>query len=94
MKAAQLDEAVELYETPWVSATRVASYRGNVSARKVYVRVPTPAMFVAMLRRLRRRALEVEANSVVAVEIHIDPFHEDGCEIKVSGQAAVLEPLF
>ena len=99
-------EDVELYVSPWVSGTRAAAYFGPVS---VSVFLPdgevvdratewAQAFETDLLEALKKKAWLMGANSVIAVEVNLDPFAEEdgkvGLKVWAIGTAAKLESLF
>ena len=92
-----------LFTSPWVPGTRAAGYYGPVEYVEV---IPSPAHrrnrprtwergILRALRRLVRELRRRGGNSLVGLEVSLDPFHADGgLRVRVLGTGATLEPLW
>jgi hypothetical protein len=102
-----VSHAVELYRSPWVSGTRAAAYFRPPIREELTFQWPKAEprwfwlnqIFALVFLRLRKKAAELGANSVVGLEIDLDPWAVDETghrcfRITVVGTAAQLEPLF
>lgn len=83
---------VELYTSPWVSGTRAAAYFGPVMC-KVKHRNDWDRTLDRAIFGVQRIAARLGANSVVGVEMTIDPFAEPPL-VTIIGTAATLESMF
>ena len=83
---------VSLYTSPWVTGTRAMAYFGPVSCAVKY-RGNWDRTLDRAIFGVQRTAARLGANSVVGVEMTIDPFAEPAL-VTVIGTAANLEPLF
>lgn len=95
---------VTLYTSPWVSGTRAAAYFGPISMdlfrpdseitdrEQDWTKAETE-----LLEGLRLKASLLGANSIVALEVTLDPFARKqgvpGLSLHAIGTAAKLEPL-
>jgi hypothetical protein len=89
------NQPVGIYTSPWVSGTRAAAYYGPIHTE--FLAPPgTEDIMIQVDEALKAKALELGANSVVGVEVTLDPFPEgqEGVMVRAVGTAAKLEPLF
>lgn len=99
-------EDIELYVSPWVSGTRAEMYYGPVSNEMFLpdFRIKDREgdwikAQIELLHGIRLKAHALGANTIVGLEIILDPFardHKDrpGMRLYASGTAAKLVPLF
>ncbi len=100
-------EDVSLYVSPWVSGTRAGAYFGPLCTEMFVADTKSEKnrekCFInaekKLLLLIKTKAHKLGANSVVGLEITVDPFHktEEGTEgilLVAVGTAAKLEPLF
>ena len=100
-------DEVELYDKPWVGGTRAAAYFGPIMGEcflpddeNIDRSDSWSKAVLELLEKLRAMASVLGANSVVGVEVTLDPFAlcpttgEKGLKLLAVGTAALLEPLF
>lgn len=85
-------KTIQLHPGPWVTGTRANAYYGSISVIIRHKKSWTLSLNRA-IHRLQRKALRLGANSVVGVEIAIDPFSTPPT-VTIVGTAAELVPLF
>lgn len=90
---------MDYYTSPWVNQKRAVAYLGNVSTM-VFVRDDRRSMWVwscalaSAFERIGRETQERGGNSVLGIELTIDPFalrrRIRGMRLRVEGTAAKL----
>ena len=91
---------VELYFSPWVTGSRALDYPGPISIESFTedeeLATIDKILTEDLIPRLAELAEESDANAVVGVEIHVDPFYEldgkKGLWVRIVGTAARLAP--
>lgn len=85
---------VHLYTSPWVSGTRASAYFGPLSTRTdVGDGEELDTVFNRIFDEAQRMAATLGANSIVGVELIIDPYAVPPY-VSLTGTAAHLVPLF
>jgi hypothetical protein len=87
---------VHLYTSPWVNGTRASNYYGPISATSQYPSQSDITFETALLHvfgKICETCSELGGNSVVGVELIIDPFSNPPY-VSMTGTAARLVPLF
>jgi uncharacterized protein YbjQ (UPF0145 family) len=81
-----------MYSSPWVTGTRASEYFGPVTVTAKF-KHSWDATIRRALRHLQASTAILGANSVVGVEMAIDPF-ADPPVLTIVGTAAELLPMF
>ncbi len=101
----EIDDSVVLYTSPWVQGTRATAYFGPVTSSIFLPEKKLGERYEYwingqqdLLQSLCRKAKKMGGNSVVGLEISMDPFAkhdgEEGLYLQAVGTVAKLEPLF
>ena len=86
-------EDVHMYTSPWVSETRASAYYGPVTGDAFCVDRNWDLAIESALASIRNAAATLGGNSIVGIELFLDPFAEPPY-VHAVGTAATLVPLF
>ena len=85
---------IHLYTSPWVSGTRAENYFGPVHARVEYEKTrELEDAIIAAFNSIQKQCSVLGGNSLVGVEITIDPFSTPAF-VAIVGTGAKLVSLF
>lgn len=85
---------VHLYTSPWVGGTRAESYHGPISSTIHFIDTTSfEAALTLALDEIQQKCASLGGNSIVGVELCIDPFATSPY-VQIVGTSAKLVPLF
>ena len=80
---------------PWVSGTRSDAYWGPFAVELIIPHAEMEFGLDRLLAMLRESVAAKGMNALVGLEIHIDPFVDNGaCRLEAVGTGALLSPIF